>query len=274
MSAEDFRRLSIFAYSQSGIVLSESKQEMVYSRLIWRLRTLGDKSFRDYLRRVENNVDGESTIFLNAITTNLTSFFRENHHFEFLKDTVIPELKRRLREERKIRIWCAAASTGEESYSLAIVFREAFASASDWDVNILATDLDSTVLETAQRGIYPVRHTEGMDEGRKKKWFRAHGEDKLEVDESLKEMITFKQLNLMDKWPMLGVFNIIFCRNVIIYFDQVTRKKLFERMSTLIDGNSYLFLGHSENLMNVSDGFQSLGRTVYKPKSGPTGSRK
>ena len=263
MSAKNFRKISTFVYSQSGIVLSDSKQEMVYSRLARRMRKLGIGNFTEYLCQVENDIAGETSSFLNAITTNLTSFFRENHHFEFLTDIAIPELKLRHREDKRIRIWCTAASTGEEPYSLAIVFREAFIPAS-WDIKILATDIDSNVLDTARRGIYPLADVEDIGTKRKGKWFQTNGRNEVKVDEGLKQMITFRQLNLLDRWPMKGIFDIVFCRNVIIYFDKETQRTLFVKMAGFIDAESYLFIGHSESLITVSDQYKPLGGTIYK----------
>ena len=263
MSAKDYRTISALAYEHSGIVLADSKQEMVYSRLSRRLRDRGVPTFSEYLKILQSNWEAEQTMFLNAITTNLTSFFRENHHFEYLAETVVPKLKQQHAKDRKIRVWSTAASTGEEPYSIAMVFREAF-QVSQWDIKILATDIDSDVLSTARQGVYKFDRIEGIGDRRQKKWFQQVGKEDYQVDDSLKELLSFKKLNLLNNWPMKGPFDVVFCRNVIIYFDKETQRVLFEKMSKLMPKDSHLFIGHSESLLKVADKYESKGRTIYK----------
>ena len=267
MSSDNYRILSGIAYKESGIVLSDSKQEMVYSRLARRLRDLKIRDFDEYLPYVKKNTNDENRHFLNAITTNLTSFFRENHHFEHMRDVTMPMLRKKNAQSKKIRVWCAAASTGEEPYSIAMVLREAFPEKSGWDVKLLATDIDSNVLDKARAGQYSLERIESVELARKKKWFTKIGDENVVVSDVLKDVISFKKLNLLDSWPMKGSFDIVFCRNVIIYFDKDTQRKLFERVYKLMAHDAHLYVGHSESLHNVSKRFTSLGRTIYQLNS-------
>ena len=262
MSSENFRRISVLSYSLSGIVLPNNKQEMVYSRLARRLRNLKLDNFDQYLSVIEAGDQLERENFLNAITTNLTSFFRESHHFDYLNDVTIPMLKKVHQSDRRIRVWCAAASTGEEPYSIAMVFRENFPARSGWDVKILATDIDSDVVNTAKRGVYPDNRLEGLPGKRVKRWFSKTPEGNA-VDLELKEILTFKTLNLLHDWPMRGPFDVVFCRNVIIYFDKRTQADLFKKIQQLMPQGRHLFIGHSESLLHVSDQFESQGGTIY-----------
>ena len=263
MSSRDFRKISALSYKLSGIVLSDAKQEMVYSRLARRLRTLGLRRFEEYLVRVESGDPAEQENFLNSITTNLTSFFRENHHFEYLKDIAIPELRKVHAADRRIRVWCTAASTGEEPYSIAMVFREAFPASTGWDIKILATDIDSEVVNTAREGVYAQSRVDGLPSRRLKRWFSQTADGNYLVDQELKDLLTFKTLNLLDTWPMRGPFDVIFCRNVIIYFDKQTQTVLFNKIQDLMPQGRFLFIGHSESLLHVSDAFDSKGGTIY-----------
>lgn len=263
MSSRDFRKISAISYKLSGIVLSDAKQEMVYSRLARRLRVLGIPKFEQYLELVESGDHVEQENFLNSITTNLTSFFRENHHFEYLKDVAIPELRKVHAGDRRIRVWCTAASTGEEPYSIAMVFRESFPAASGWDIKILATDIDSEVVATARRGVYAQNRIDGLPEKRLKRWFDKTADGQYEVEQELKDMLTFKTLNLLHNWPMHGPLDVVFCRNVIIYFDKQTQGVLFDKIQKMMPSGRFLFIGHSESLLHVSDAFESKGGTIY-----------
>jgi len=264
MSGSNYKLISGLAYKEAGIVLNDTKQEMVYSRLARRIRELKLKNFDEYLHYVKRDIDNEFRSFLNAITTNLTSFFREDHHFVHLKEVAIPLLRKVHLNDKRVRIWCSAASTGEEPYSIAMVMREAFAENSGWDIKILATDIDSNVLETARAGRYKLERVEGIPLARKKRWFKKISNDGVVVSNSLREMISFKQLNLLKPWPMKGVFDIVFCRNVIIYFDKETQRTLFDKVHQKMAEDALLYIGHSESLHNVSKKFSSLGKTIYK----------
>lgn len=264
----DFLGIKELITKHAGIVLTDAKRQLVYSRLTRRLRALNIRRFSEYLKLVATD-DGEMVNLVNAITTNLTSFFRENHHFEYLSEHIFPELMRSNAHSRRIRIWSAGCSTGEEPYSLAITVREFFEQVPGWDVRILATDIDSNVVAKAQSGIYTEDRISELDEKVKKKWFiRGKGSNggNVKVSDDLKQLITFKQLNLLQDWPMHGPFDLIFCRNVVIYFDKPTKVNLFERYSRIMAPRAHLFIGHSESLFNISDEFKLLGGTIYQKK--------
>ena len=263
----DFERVRELVAEHTGINLTEAKKDLVYGRLSKRLRAHGLKSFSDYTDMVAAGSADEMEHFTNAITTNLTSFFREAHHFDYLENTILPELRKRNAARRRIRIWSAGCSTGEEPYSISMSVHDAFPELSSWDLKILATDLDSNCVQTAANGVYAADRIEGLSKARKKRWFQD-GKDELQgqvmVDEKLKSIITFKQLNLMKQWPMRGPFDVIFCRNVVIYFDKSTQRVLFDRYAKLVPPGGHLILGHSESLHNVTDKFELFEKTIYR----------
>jgi len=262
----DFECIRDMVGERTGIVLSEHKVDMVYGRLARRLRQLNIKSFKDYLGRLQGDDDQELVEFTNALTTNLTSFFREPHHFEFLVRTGIPELCKN-RANKRLRVWSAGCSTGEEPYTIAISLHEAMPLIRNWDVKILATDLDSNVVAKAKAGIYDQERVNGISKQRLDRWFRKGrgGQDgKVRVATELQNLIAFKQLNLMHPWPMKGPFDIIFCRNVVIYFNKDTQRLLFDRYADILSDDGYLIVGHSESLHKVTDRFQLLGKTIYR----------
>jgi len=252
----------------TGINLTDAKQQLVFSRLARRLRALGLNKFNEYTEYLENNYDKELVELTNAITTNLTSFFRESHHFDFLENTFLPEIyKKKMLTGKSIRIWSAGCSTGEEPYSITITVKENLPPGNDWDIKVLATDLDSNVVQKAKSGIYAEERVADMKAERMRKWFnRGSGSQAGNVKASSKllEFITFKQLNLMNEWPMKGKFDLIFCRNVVIYFDKPTQKILFDRYADLLTPGGYLIVGHSETLFKVTDRFKLLGKTIYQ----------
>jgi len=234
---------------------------MVYSRLARRLRAKGMTSFEQYLDGLERGNDsGEWEAFTNALTTNLTSFFREAHHFP-----VLAEHMRKMKAP--LSIWCSAASTGEEPYSIAITMCEEFGTLTP-PVSIIATDIDTNVLETAANGVYPIERIEKMAQDRVKRFFqRGKGEhsDLVRVRPELRQLITFKPLNLLaPSWPVSGGFDVIFCRNVMIYFDKPTQSKILARFVPLMKPEGLLFAGHSENFMYASDSLKLRGKTVYE----------
>lgn len=263
MSGKNFQQISELAYQHSGIVLIDRKQDMIYGRLARRLRKLGIANFDLYLQQLDENWEAEGTSFLNAITTNKTAFFRENHHFEHLAKTIIPNLKIKYKTSKRIRVWSAAASTGEEPYSIAMVFKEAFPGKA-WDIKILATDIDSDVLAKAQAGVYTNERVEGIEAARLRKWFKKYDAEHYQANDSLKSILQFKQLNLLEPWPIRGQFDVVFCRNVIIYFDLKTQKTLFQNIHQHMVDDACLYIGHSETLLNVSEQFKSYGLTIYK----------
>lgn len=264
-SDKDFKRVKSLVYDFAGIDLNESKKNLVYNRLAKRIRFLQMNRFSEYLDYVEEMGEEEFVNLINAITTNLTFFFRENHHFEYLANQVIPHLLEKNKGSKKIRIWSAGCSTGEEPYSLAIILKEAVPSG--WDARVLATDLDTTVVETAQRGVYNIERLKGVSEARKKRWFLKGTGDRsgfVKVKPELQKIIDFGQINLMNEWPIRDKIDVIFCRNVVIYFDKPTQSKLFNRYADLLQEQGHLFIGHSESLYKVCDRFELLGQTVYR----------
>ena len=251
--------------NHTGISLGDTKQQLVQGRLARRLRALKLANYAEYIDLLERGERAELEEFVNAITTNLTAFMRESHHFDYLAKEVLPQ--RIAQGARRLRIWCCAASSGEEPYSIAMVLREAAASLGGRDVKVLATDLDSAALATGVAGVYPHDRVQEMSAERRARFFKEGSgalAGKVRVREELRSLITFKQLNLMHEWPMRGPFDAIFCRNVIIYFDKATQTVLFERMAALQRPGDFLFLGHSESLYRVSDRYELIGRTIYR----------
>ncbi len=254
---------------ETGIHLSEQKRDLVYSRLTRRLRALKLKGFDDYLDLVQSDSNAEMEHFVNAITTNLTAFFRENHHFEYLATDLLPAVANQ-GKLNGLRIWSAGCSTGEEAYSIAITLRETVSNLDSYGIQILASDLDSDVVKIASAGVYEEKRIEGMSRERVRKWFyRGTGANagRVKVRPELNKLITFKQLNLIDPWPINGSFDIVFCRNVIIYFNKETQSALFERFAQKINPNGHLIIGHSENLNKITNRFELIEKTIYK-KSG------
>ena len=261
-SKRDFEHVRKLIYERAGISLSESKQNMVYSRLIRRVRARGLNNFTDYLNLLECEDDAEWQEFTNSLTTNLTAFFREEHHFPILAEHVL-----RRKSKQPIQLWCSASSTGEEPYSMAMTIVEAFGSYLP-PVHILATDLDTNVLATAQQGVYPMERLEKMPPDRLKRFFlKGSGNQagSARVRQELRDMITFRQVNLLDNaWPVRGPFDAIFCRNVMIYFDKPTQYKILKRFAPLLCPDGLLFVGHSESLHHATDTFRLRGKTVYQ----------
>ncbi|OAI18103.1 chemotaxis protein CheR [Methylomonas koyamae] len=261
----DFDILRKISNQHSGILVPDDKFDMFYSRLAKRLRLLGLASFKEYCQYLTDHPADEFTEFINSVTTNLTSFFRENHHFEYLTETVVPELLKKKAAVRQVKIWSAGCSTGEEPYSLAMALKESLPAG--WDLKILATDLDTNVLATAANGVYSADRAAGMSEQRLKRWFqkgRGRQANKVRVKPELRAAVTFRQLNLMRDWPMRGRFDAIFCRNVLIYFDRQTKTKLAERYASLLETGGYLFIGHSESLHQLDTAFEPIGNTIYR----------
>jgi chemotaxis protein methyltransferase CheR len=262
----DFAFLRQIAYEHTGITLGETKRQMVYGRLTRRLRQLGLNSFSDYCRRIEEDLESELDELVNAITTNLTSFFRENHHFEHLANTALPVIMACNAGSRRLRIWSAGCSTGEEPYSIAMTLAES-GQLTGWDTRILATDIDTNVVAKARSGVYGDDRIQGIAPQRLRHWFqRGSGANasKARMAQALRDMISFRQLNLLGPWPMSGPFDIIFCRNVVIYFDKETQRKLFARYADMLAPHGYLYIGHSENLTKISERFHLIGGTIYK----------
>lgn len=256
----DFSRVRRLIYDHAGISLGAHKREMVYSRLARRLRVLGRNDFGTYLDHLERNPNADEwEEFVNALTTNLTAFFREAHHFPILADFV-------RKRSAPISVWCCAASTGEEPYSIAMTLTEALGPRAN--AKILATDIDTNVLSKAQAGIYPAERIAKMEDARLKRFFlqgKGANSGHVRVRPELREMLQFEPLNLLaPDWQIPEQFDVIFCRNVMIYFDKPTQAKILERFAPLMKPGGLLFAGHSENFTYISKDFRLRGHTVYE----------
>jgi chemotaxis protein methyltransferase CheR len=270
LSDSTFERIRTLVKQRSGIDLGDGKRSLVQGRLLRRLRALSLSTFEEYLPLIEHTGSDESERFMNALTTNVTEFFREPHHFELLVKRVLPDLLVAHARDRRIRIWSAGCSTGEEPYSLAMVIRET-CPVDSWDIKVLATDIDSDVLSHAMAGVYPLERAKRVGQSRLQKHFMcgtgSHA-GSVRVREDVKKLITFKRLNLMEDWPMRGPFDCIFCRNVIIYFDPETRQRLVTRYAQLLSADGHLFLGHSESMTGQMTQFEPCANTVYRKQRG------
>lgn len=260
-TSQDFQRVRKMIYEHAGISLSDSKQELVYSRLSRRLRATGIRSFAAYLDSLEKGDEREWEAFTNSLTTNLTSFFREGHHFPLLAEHL------RAKRGRHLTLWCSAASTGEEPYSMAMTAIDAFGSMKP-PVSIIASDLDTNVLRQAQAGIYPEDRIAKLSPDYVRRFFqRGTGSQSgmVRVRPELRDMITFRQINLLsDNWALRSPIDAIFCRNVMIYFDKQTQLKILKRFVPLMAADGLLFAGHSENLYHAEEFFRLRGKTVYE----------
>ena len=261
-TTQDFQRICKLIHQHAGISLGESKQELVYSRLARRLRATGIKTFAEYLDRLQRGDVAEWEAFANSLTTNLTSFFREAHHFPILVEHL-----RKLDTARPIELWCSACSTGEEAYSMAMTAVDAFGSF-DNPVRIVASDLDTKVLETARIGRYKLESVAKMPAQQIDKFFvRGKGEDAgfVQVRPELQEMIIFRRVNLLDAvWPIREQLDSIFCRNVMIYFDKETQLAILKKFAPLLRSDGLLFAGHSESFHHANAWFKLRGHTVYE----------
>lgn len=257
----EFKHICKLIYERAGIHLTPSKKDMVYSRLARRLRANNISTFSDYLHIVETNSGSEREAFVNALTTNVTSFYREAHHFPVLAEHV-----RGLTQRRPINIWCNAASTGEEPYTIAMTMVDLFDSLTP-PVRIIATDIDTQALQKASSGIYSLEHAQKLPKEVLERFFLKGRDDKagqVKVRKELRDLISFSQLNLQDKqWPIKGCFDAIFCRNVMIYFDKATQHKILQKFVPFMQKDALLFAGHSESLQGVNDMFKLRGKTVY-----------
>jgi chemotaxis protein methyltransferase CheR len=263
---EDFQALRALVKQITGINLTEAKRELVYARVARRLRALNLKSFREYRRLLKADGGAELVQLCNAITTNLTAFFREPHHFEYLRTEVLGPLVAKPPHHRKLRIWSAGCSTGEEPYSIAMTVLEAVPDIHRWDIRILATDLDSNVLARARDGVYSAERLRHIGGTPRERFFIPLDDEghRFEAGPELKRLVTVKSLNLMHTFPMRGPLDVIFCRNTVIYFDKDTQRDLFARMARLQQPGQVLFLGHSETLFRACDAYALVGRTIYR----------
>jgi chemotaxis protein methyltransferase CheR len=262
----DFEMISQIVYKFSGIRLTSGKEELVRSRLAKRLRDLGINSFRAYLRYIrEDQTEQELRLMIDSLTTNKTSFFRENQHFEYMRDQILPKLKER---GTGTRIWSAGCSSGEEPYSIAMLLHEEWSQIDLFNVRILATDISARILAKARAGEYEKEDMQGIPPAYLSKYFNLACSDPsriwiYRVRDSIKKLVRFAKLNLMDEWPMKGPFDAIFCRNVMIYFDSETQGKLVQRFCDLLIPGGYLLVGHSESLVANSCGLKYLRPATY-----------
>ncbi len=257
----EFERIRTLLYQHCGIKLNDSKKVMVYSRLGRRLRATGTTSFEEYLDLIEQDQGEEWEAFINSLTTNLTAFFREPHHFPILKEHVLNLPK------KPLRLWCSAASTGEEPYTIAMTMIEAFDSYKP-PVEIIATDIDTNVLAIARAGIYSWDRVEKLPTETLKRYFlKGSGKNAgfVQVRDELRDLISFQPLNLLDEqWPITGGFDAIFCRNVMIYFDKETQYKILKRFVPMLESHGLLFAGHSESFLHAADIFKLKGNTIFE----------
>ncbi len=271
LSDREFNRVKARVYKEAGISLSDAKRTLVVSRLGKIVRALGLGSFDAYLDHLERQgTPAETQDFINALTTNLTRFWREDHHFDHLETYVGQLMQRRPRMEKgkpKLRIWSAGCSTGQEPYTIALGLLAAYPELRRWDFRILATDIDTNVIAKAAGGLYPENELNGLSAERAA-LFEPAGAGQIRIPLAAREIVSFKPLNLMNSpWPMRGPFDAIFCRNVAIYFDKKTQGELFERLGAMLVPDGFLYIGHSENLGAGGANFRLVGKTIYQARA-------
>lgn len=269
LTRRDLAEIAAMIYADAGIYLNESKASLVYSRLSKHIRNLGLKGFREYCQLVSSPAGAaERRDMLSHLTTNFTRFFRENHHFDHLKTDVLPELLNRAKNGGRVRIWSAACSDGQEPYSMALTVLSMMPNAADYDFRILATDIDPKILALARAGAYDATALETVSPAMRKQWFSetaVNGRQKWQVDDRVKRLITFNELNLMAQWPFKGPFDVIFCRNVVIYFDEPTQMKIWSRFAGMLAPQGHLYIGHSERVSgDAKSVFDNIGITTYR----------
>lgn len=264
----DLDVISDIVKREAGISLSGEKASLVYSRLAKRVRKLGLSGFKEYCALVENaQSEVERRELVAALTTNVTRFFREPHHFAHMREKIMPALIKRAKAGQRIRLWSAACSSGQEAYSMALTLLRDMPDAAHYDIKILATDIDPNVLSVAAAGIYDVSALEPVPDSLRKIWFKPRGDGTgmFQARDELRQLITFRRLNLVGAWPMKGVFQIIFCRNVVIYFDNVTQENIWSRFAPAMEEHGMLYIGHSERISGApARHFVSDGVTIYR----------
>lgn len=278
LTRQNLSDIAAMIYADAGIYLNDSKASLVYSRLSKHIRALGISGFNEYCSLVASPEGAAARReMLSHLTTNFTRFFRENHHFDHLRNDVLPGLIARAKSGGRVRLWSAACSDGQEPYSIALTVLSLLPNAADYDLRILATDIDPKILAAARSGIYDENSAETVPPAMRKQWFRevdAGGRRKLQIDDKVKRLITFNELNLMGQWPFKGGFDVIFCRNVVIYFDEPTQMKIWSRFASLLPEGGHLYIGHSERVSgDVKGHFDNIGITTYR-YMGHNGGRK
>jgi chemotaxis protein methyltransferase CheR len=271
-TAADLDAIVRIMMAETGISLSGAKGNLIYSRLAKHLRRLGLRSFAQYCQLVASpEGETERHEMITALTTNVTRFFREPHHFDHLRDNVLPGLIARAKAGERIRLWSSACSSGQEPYSMALTLLQAMPDAPRHDIRILATDIDTNVLATGTAGIYEESLLEPVPAAQRKVWFSPAGAGQMQANETLRSLISFKKLNLIGNWPMKAKFQVIFCRNVVIYFELPTQEQIWSHMLPLLDDNGALYIGHSERISGQAEKLlRSDGITIYR-KTGKGG---
>jgi chemotaxis protein methyltransferase CheR len=270
LSDREFERIRHRVHAEAGIALSDAKRTLVVSRLSKILRALRISSFDQYLDYLERQGSaGDAQDFVNALTTNLTRFFREDHHFTHLVSYVDELVRHRPRiaadGRPRLRIWSAGCSTGQEAYTIALCLLAAHPELRRWDFKILATDIDTNVLAKAAAATYPASELNGLTPERAA-LFERDAAGSIRIPAPARALISFKPLNLLGAWPVRGPFDAIFCRNVAIYFDKQTQTQLFARLGRVLAPSGYLYIGHSENVGAASESFVLAGKTIYQAR--------
>jgi chemotaxis protein methyltransferase CheR len=268
-TAEDFRQIAALLYEQAGITLSPAKATLVYSRLAKRVRGLGLSTFADYCALIESPQGAdERSNMLNALTTNVTRFFREPHHFEHLRNQVLAPRLDALKAGGRLRLWSAACSTGQEPYSIALTVLSMLPDAPRLDIKILATDIDSKVLAQARQGRYEPDLIDAIPADMRNRWM-SRGAQGWSFGDAVRALVSFKELNLIGAWPLKGPFDAIFCRNVVIYFDEATQETVWSRFAPLLAPEGRLYIGHSERVGGAAAAnYVNDGLTVYRRAGG------
>jgi chemotaxis protein methyltransferase CheR len=269
LSEKEFQRISRMVGELAGINLHDGKRELVKARLGKRLRLLGLSSYTEYMKYVEEDASGvELANMLDALSTNLTYFFRESQHLDYLSKDILPQMIAAAgRGPKKLRVWSAGCSSGEEPYSIAVVLMETLPDPSRWDVKILATDISGQVLAKARQGVYEEARFRDMPAAIRGRYFELADSGppkRFRVCDQLRKMVHFARLNLMEPWPMRGPFDIIFCRNVMIYFDKPTQERIIHRFTDILSPGGVLFIGHSESLSGIQHKLRQVYPTVYR----------
>jgi chemotaxis protein methyltransferase CheR len=266
LSTADFNTIARIIHAEAGIALGENKGHLVYSRLAKRLRLLGLTSFHDYCAVITRD-DGaaERQAMIAALTTNVTRFFREQHHFDHLKTNVLPSLLHKAKQGGRVRLWSAACSTGQEPYSIGMTVLSLMPEAARYDIKILASDIDPNVLRDGQEAVYPDSAMESVPSALRTRWFVSHGDGFARAGDELRALVTFRKLNLVGSWPMQGLFHAIFCRNVVIYFNAETQSRVWGHIAPLLEPGGTLYIGHSERISGPAEHMlRSDGVTTYR----------
>jgi chemotaxis protein methyltransferase CheR len=264
----DFRKIAAMVHGEAGIVLTEGKANLVYSRLAKRLRSIGLRSFREYCELIESrDGKGERQAMIAAMTTNVTRFFREPHHFDYIRTKVLPQLVAKAKSGGRVRLWSAACSSGEEAYSMALTLLDVMPDATNYDVLLLATDIDADVLEKGKQAVYPASALAGIPVAYRARWLdKDKRGERFRIGAAARALVRFNELNLLGAWPMQGRFDVVLCRNVMIYFDDETQNRIWTRFAHVMQPGGTLCVGHSERISSVLKPFELVAQTTYRLK--------